>query len=363
MGWNSWNHFGCSVTEEDVKSAARALVDDGLLAAGYRYVNLDDCWQASHRTSTGELTADPVRFPHGIAALSAYVHGLGLKFGLYATPGRSTCGNLYNDYPGRLGSLGHEQTDARTFARWKVDYLKYDWCKADRDGVRAQHAFTLMRRALDDTGRAIVFSIHAVPEVPVSSWRAGTADLWRTTRDIKDDWASMISIAHANLPLARFAGPGHWNDPDMLEVGNGGMTETEYRTHFSLWCMMAAPLLLGNDLGHMDPAALRLVGNRAAIAVDQDPLGSQGHVVEQNRSHSVIVKALADGDVALSITNESASAQTVSLAPGELGLPKIPTRIMDLWTGRSSSWTSGPLTVTVKPHDTVMYRISDAARH
>lgn len=182
MGWNSWNNFGCSVTEADVKAAADAIVADGLLQIGYRYVNVDDCWQAPARDRKGRLSADPARFPSGIRALAQDVHARGLLFGIYATPGRFTCGELYNHYPGQLGSLGHEAADAQTFADWGVDYLKYDWCKADQDGVDRRTAFTNMRQALNQTGHPIALSIHDVPERPVPDWRPSVANLWRTTR-------------------------------------------------------------------------------------------------------------------------------------------------------------------------------------
>lgn len=360
MGWNSWNYFGCSVTEADVEAAARALARQGLASLGYRFVNLDDCWQAPKRTAAGELAADPQRFPHGIAALSAYVHSLGLKFGIYATPGAKTCGNLYNDYPGHLGSLGHERQDARTFARWGVDYLKYDWCKADRDGVDAEHAFTLMRDALAATGRPIVYSIHSVPEQPIQSWRPRIANLWRTTRDIKDTWSSMIAIARANAPLSRAAGPGRWNDPDMLEVGNGGMTPAEYRTHFSLWCMMSAPLLLGNDLG-LDGEYVGIVANSRVIAVDQDALGAQAQVVDMSPDRIVLSKRLADGDIAVSLTNTGDSPRTLAVSRARLGLSSALTDASDLWTGARSVVSGDVVRAEVDAHATTVLLFSHGA--
>ena len=358
LGWNSWNHFGCTVTAADVEAAADALVRDGLQNIGYRYVNVDDCWQAATRDEQGRLRADPARFPDGMKALGDYIHARGLSFGIYATPGRLTCGELYNDYPGHLGSLGHEALDAMTFASWGVDYLKYDWCNADHDGVTRQSAFTTMRQALDSTGRPIVFSIHDKPETPVVAWRSSVANLWRTTHDIHDNWASMIGIANANAALASSAGPGHWNDPDMLEVGNGGMTAAEYRTQFSLWCEMAAPLLAGNDLSHADADTLAILGNARAVAIDQDPLGRQARILSAPAGRLVLTRDLADGSVAITMTNETAHPIDISaeLSVTSLGA-QVRYGVSDVWAGTTSS-TASPLTRSVAAHSTVMVVVS-----
>ena len=358
MGWNSWNHFGCTVTAADVEAAADAIVRDGLRAVGYRYVNVDDCWQAATRDARGRLRADPTRFPDGMKALGDYIHARGLSFGIYATPGRLTCGELYNDYPGHLGSLGYEALDAKTFASWGVDYLKYDWCNADHDGVTRQAGFTTMRQALDASGRPIVFSIHDKPETPVVSWRAPVANLWRTTRDIHDNWESMIGIANTNAALAAGAGPGHWNDPDMLEIGNGGMTTAEYRTQFSLWCEMAAPLLAGNDLGRADAETLGILGNARAIAIDQDPLGRQARILSASSGRLVLARDLSDGSVAITMTNETAQPIDIS---AELSVTSLGAQarygITDVWTGTTSG-TATPLVSRVAAHSTVMVVVS-----
>ncbi len=358
LGWNSWNHFGCTVTAADVEAAADALVRDGLREIGYRYVNVDDCWQAATRDARGRLRADPTRFPDGMKALGDYIHARGLSFGIYATPGRLTCGELYNDYPGHLGSLGHEALDAKTFASWGVDYLKYDWCNANHDGVTRQSAFTTMRQALDASGRPIVFSIHDKPETPVVAWRTSVANLWRTTHDIQDNWASMIGIANANAALASSAGPGHWNDPDMLEVGNDGMTAAEYRTQFSLWCEMAAPLLAGNDLGRADAATLGILGNARAVAIDQDPLGRQARILSAPAGRLVLAKGLADGSVAITMTNETAHPVDISaeLSATSLGA-QARYGITDVWAGTTSS-TASPLARSVVAHSTIMMVVS-----
>ncbi|WP_349898581.1 glycoside hydrolase family 27 protein [Parafrigoribacterium soli] len=358
MGWNSWNHFGCSVTAADVEAAADAIVRDGLRSLGYRYVNVDDCWQAPTRDARGRLRADPTRFPQGMKALGDYIHARGLSFGIYATPGRRTCAELYNDYPGTLGSLGHESLDARTFASWGADYLKYDWCSADRDGVSRRSGFSMMRQALDTTGRPIVFSIHDKPEAPVAVWRASVADLWRTTHDIHDTWASMIGIANTNAALAPSASLGHWNDPDMLEVGNGGMTTVEYRTQFSLWCEMAAPLLAGNDLGSAGADALAILGNARAIAIDQDVLGGQARILSDASGQLVLAKDLADGSVAITLTNETDHGTSLSAALSKTSLGALARyHVVDVWTGGVSD-TVSPLVRQVDAHATVMLVVS-----
>ncbi|MDH2393305.1 CBM35 domain-containing protein [Streptomyces sp. HNM0663] len=359
MGWNSWNAHGCNVTEQHIKDAADAIVNLQLKDKGYQYVNIDDCWQDYTRDAQGNLRSHPTRFPSGIKALADYVHARGLKLGIYATPGTATCANFWNGYPGKLGSLGHEQQDANKFAEWGVDYLKYDWCRANLDGVNRETAFKAMRDALQATSRPIFYSIHDEPQQPIPSWRPATANSWRTTSDIRDNWSSMISRAHLNQPLASWAGPGAWNDPDMLEVGNGGMTDAEYRTHFSLWAEMAAPLLMGNILSSASPATLQILGNADVIAVDQDPLGKQGTVVSSSSGLVVMSKVLANGDRAVTLTNETTTTQTISTTAAAVGIGGYPSyTVKDLWTGATSTNTSGTFSASVPSHDTVMYRIT-----
>ncbi len=252
MGWNSWNKFGCNINEQIVRDSADAIVASGMRDAGYQYVVIDDCWHGP-RDANGFITADPQKFPSGIKALADYVHSKGLKFGIYSDAGRLTCG-------GRPGSQGHEYQDALTYARWGADYLKYDWCNTgDRN---AQEAYALMADALRASGRDIVFSMCEWGTAKPWLWAKNIGNLWRTTGDISDDFSTkqkghdwehpMLQLLDLNEPLWPFAGPGHWNDADMLEVGNGGMTPAEYRSHFSLWAMMASPLMAGNDIAHMD---------------------------------------------------------------------------------------------------------------
>lgn len=360
MGWNSWNHFGCSVTEADVKAAADAIATDGLRSAGYRYVNVDDCWQAPTRGRDSALRADPKRFPDGIAALAAYVHAKGLEFGIYAAPGAQTCAERYQGYPGRLGSLGHEQQDADTFASWGVDYLKYDWCAADREGVGHEHAFARMRAALNATGRPIVLSIHDKPEQPVPAWRHWVSDLSRTTPDIQDDWASVVSIVRSTLKVAHLASPGFWNDPDMLEVGNGGMSDDEQRSHFALWAQLSAPLLIGCDLRTASPESLRILGARGVIRIDQDALGAAPTIIRSSSTELVLLKRLADGSSSLTITNLSASPQRFTVTGKSLGMGSGFTA-EDAWTGTKSGRPSDGtdrVSVGLASHATAMYRLS-----
>src|SRR2546430_2685109 len=266
MGWNDWNAFGCNVSESLVQATADAMVSSGMKAAGYQYVNIDDCWMASARNASGHLVPDPNKFPHGISGVAAYVHGKGLKLGIYESAGTATCA-------GFPGSLNHERVDAADFAAWGVDYLKYDNC--NNQGVDYQTRYNAMRDALAATGRPIVYSLCEWGLENVWTWGAGTGNLWRTTGDIQASFGSMLSIFHSNVGLAPYAGPGGWNDPDMLEVGNG-MSFTENRAEFSLWAEMAAPLISGTDLRSASQATLSLYLNSDVIAVDQDSLGRQG---------------------------------------------------------------------------------------
>jgi len=238
MGWNSWNKFACDVSEQLIREIADAMVSSGLKAAGYQYVNIDDCWQVS-RDAQGNIVADPARFPSGIKALADYVHSKGLKLGLYTDAGRLTCQK-------RPGSFDHELQDAKTYASWGVDYVKVDWCYSE--GLDPEVQYAKVRDALAQAGRPIVFSICNWGVKAPWRWGPKTGNLWRTTGDISDKYDSMSLIGFSQNGLEKFAGPGHWNDPDMLEVGNGGMDRDEYRTHMALWALLAAPLLAGNDL-------------------------------------------------------------------------------------------------------------------
>lgn len=354
MGFNNWNSTHCRAdfNEAMIKGIADLFVSKGLKDAGYRYVNLDDCWALPNRDASGNLVADPVRFPHGIKAVADYVHGKGLKFGIYTSAGTKTCNPA-----GFPGGLGHERQDANLFASFGVDYLKYDNC--NNQGVDARKRYTDMANALRDTGRPIVFSLCDWGESKPWEWAAPVGHLWRTTGDIGDNWSSMIGIAHRNQPLAPYAGPGHWNDPDMLEVGNGGMTGAEYRTHFTLWSMMSAPLLIGTDLRTASADTFGILSNADVIAVDQDPLGKQGTVVANSGGLVIMAKELANGDLAVSLTNETGATATVSTTTDALGIAnRGPYQLKDLWTKAVSTNTTGTISASVPSHATVAYRIT-----
>jgi len=354
MGFNNWNstHCGPDFNEAMVEGIADLFVSDGLKAAGYTYINLDDCWALPERDAAGNLVPDPVRFPHGIKALADYVHARGLKFGLYSSAGTMTC-DAVSGFP---GGLGHERQDADLWASWGVDYVKYDNC--NNDGSSTQSRYTTMGEALKATGRPILYSICEWGSTQPWTWAPALGNSWRTTGDITDTWSSMIAIAHLNQALAAYAGPGAWNDPDMLEVGNGGMTDTEYRTHFSLWSEMAAPLLIGSDLRTASAATLAILKNTDVIAVDQDPLGKQGTVVSSADGLVVMSKPLAGGDRAVTLTNETAAATTVSTTLPAVGLGGAASyELRDLWS-KATSVTGGPISASVPAHGTVMYRVT-----
>ncbi|MFJ5972451.1 NPCBM/NEW2 domain-containing protein [Streptomyces sp. NPDC093060] len=353
MGFNNWNSTHCRAdfNEAMVKGIADLFVAKGLKDAGYQYVNLDDCWALPNRDADGKLVPDPARFPNGIKAVADYVHSKGLKLGIYTSAGVKTCNSA-----GFPGALGHEYSDAQQFADWGVDYLKYDNC--NNLGVDAKLRYRTMRDALEATGRPIVYSICEWGENKPWEWASDVGHLWRTTGDISDSWGSMLSILKQNLPLAPYAGPGHWNDPDMLEVGNGGMTDTEYRSHFSLWSVMAAPLLIGTDLRKASQATFDILDNKEVIAVDQDPLGKQGTVVSSAGGRWVIAKQMKDGSRAVALFNESGSAQRIATTASAVGLPDAPAyTLRDLWQHRGYN-TAGTLAATVPAHGTVLLRVA-----
>ncbi|WP_171158761.1 NPCBM/NEW2 domain-containing protein [Streptomyces argyrophylli] len=353
MGFNNWNSTHCRAdfNASMVEGIADLFVEKGLKDAGYQYVNLDDCWALPDRDANGKLVPDPARFPDGIKAVADYVHAKGLKLGIYTSAGTKTC-----DSTGFPGALGHEYSDARQFADWGVDYLKYDNC--NNQGVDAQQRYRTMRDALKATGRPIVYSICEWGQNKPWEWASDVGHLWRTTGDISDNWGSMLSILKQNLPLAPYAGPGHWNDPDMLEVGNGGMTDTEYRSHFSLWSVMAAPLLIGTDLRKATPATYDILGNKEVIAVDQDPLGKQGTVVSSGGGRWVVAKEMKDGSRAVALFNESGTAQRIATSARAVGLPDADAyALRDLWQHRTYN-TAGTIAATVPAHGTVLVRVS-----
>src|SRR3989454_382296 len=322
MGWNSWNHFGCNVSEQLIKETADAIVAIGMRDAGYRYVVIDDCWEVS-LDAAGALVADSTRFPHGIKTLADYVHAKGLGFGIYTDAGTNTCQR-------RPGTYGHEDQDARTFAAWGVDYVKEDWCHAEHLDAPTQYA--KFRDALAKAGRPIVFSICEWGSNQPWEWAPQIGNLWRTTGDIQDKWSSMLSLLDVSSQHASVAHPGAWNDPDMLEVGNGGMTDDEYRAHFSLWAIMAAPLMAGNDLRGMSAATREILTNAEVIAVDQDSAGVQGTLVASNPPElQAWAKPLKDGSKAVVLLNRSGLQTAMSVSWWRIGLHAGPARVRDLW--------------------------------
>jgi len=360
MGFNNWNSTHCRAEFDEamIRGIADKFISLGLRDAGYQYVNIDDCWANWQRDKDGRLQPNPKRFPSGIAALADYIHEKGLKFGLYSSAGTSTCEPLQENR-GFPGGLGHEKEDAKTFASWHVDYLKYDNCNNQK--VDARKRYTAMAEALRNSGRQIFFSMCEWGENKPWLWAGKDpvdAGSWRTTGDISDNYASMLKIFKENVVLDQYARLGHWNDPDMLEVGNGGMTDVEYRSHFSLWSIMAAPLLIGTDLRTIKPEALKILLNKDVIAIDQDPLGVQGKQVRDAGGIHVIVKPLKDGGRAVAVFNEGDKAQAVTVPATEIGLKAGGSYTMrDLWA-HTEAKGDGSIKTTLEPHATVMYRIS-----
>ncbi len=347
MGWNSWNKFGCNVSDKLIREMADAVVSSGMQAAGYQYVNIDDCWQVS-RDASGTIVADPARFPLGIKALADYVHGKGLKLGIYTDAGTGTCEK-------RPGSLNHEVQDAKTYASWGIDYVKIDWCNAE--GLDPEVQYAKLRDALANSGRPIVFSICNWGVKTPWRWGPATGNLWRTTGDINDTYERMSLIGFGQNGLEKFAGPGHWNDPDMLEVGNGGMKRDEYRTHMALWALLAAPLLAGNDLRNMSPETKELLLNSEVLAVDQDAKGVQGHRVWEEGPLEIWVKPLADGSHAVGLFNRSESATKMTLDLNSVGAPAS-AKLRDLLDHKDLGTVQNSYSAEVPEHGVVLLKVS-----
>lgn len=378
MGWNSWNKFACDINEELIREIADAMIERGIADAGYVYINLDDCWHASERDADGFIQCDAERFPSGIKALADYVHERGLKLGIYSDAGTHTCG-------GRLGSLGHEYQDALQYARWGIDYLKYDWCSTDN--INAKGAYTLMSNALRAAGRPILFSMCEWGTAKPWEWAKDIAHSWRTTGDIwlsfdqvqdLGTWKawSVMHILDMNADLRRYAGPGHWNDPDMLEVGNG-LTQSEDRAHFTMWCMLSAPLILGNDIRTVSDQTLDIILNRRVIAIDQDPLGVQGYRFLDEGDFEVWLKPLAGGDWAFCMLNRGSEPKQYTIEWANFdwtddevsGLStELSTKlynIENLWKeGKEANegTTKRSKSVTIPSHDVVLYRLSPVTK-
>jgi alpha-galactosidase len=358
MGWNSWNKFGCNVSETLIMGMADAMVSSGMKDAGYEYVVIDDCWQVS-RDENGNIVADKEKFPHGIKYLADYIHEKGLKFGIYSCAGSKTCA-------GRPGGRGHEFQDALMYAHWGVDYLKYDWCNTTTQDAKATYA--TMRDGLYAAGRPIVFSLCEWGSNKPWEWAGNVGHLWRTTGDISDSWNSMINIVAQEKDLAKYAGPGHWNDPDMLEIGNGRMTNEEYRTHFTLWCMLAAPLIAGNDLQNMSPETRAILLNKDLIAIDQDSLGRQATCYRDNGDYQIWIKPLVNNEKALCLLNKSDEKKSVLVDFAMLSQVRAGGRgraislnienfnVRDLWEHKDLTLKETSIYIDLVPHSVKVYR-------
>ena len=356
MGWNSWNKFSCNVSAKLIEGAADAIVSTGMKDAGYQYVVIDDCWQVS-RDAEGDIVADAERFPDGMKAVADYIHSKGLKFGIYSDAGTGTCQN-------RPGSHGYEFQDARQYAAWGVDYLKYDWCNhSTQDSVSS---YITMRDALAKAGRPIVFSICEWGSTKPWLWAGPVGNLWRSTGDIVDKWDGhekwggngVVQILDLQNGIESYAGPGHWNDPDMLEVGNGGMTNTEYRSHFSMWCLMAAPLMAGNDIRSMSDEIREILTNKEVIAIDQDPLGVQGHRVKKDGDLEVWSKQLHDGSRAVALLNRGPSEAEIGFHWTDIGYPEhLSASLRDLWLHKNLGTAKGSFSAKVASYAVVMVTV------
>ncbi len=369
MGWNSWNHFACDVDAKKIMETADAMVASGMKDAGYQYIVIDDCWHGE-RDKNGFIQPDPDRFPDGIKAVADYVHSKGLKFGIYSDAGVKTCG-------GKPGSRGYEFQDAKKYAEWGVDYLKYDWCNTGKQNPA--ESYKIMRDALYEAGRPIVLSICEWGDNKPWEWGKEIGHLWRTTGDIVDcweceyghgDWSSwgVMKILDMQVKLREYNGPDHWNDPDMMEVGNA-LTVSESRAHFSMWCMLAAPLIAGNDIREMSPEITEILTNKEVIAIDQDPRGVQAFKWYDYGDFEIWIKPLKDNDFAVAFLNRGESAEDVNfdwskeyigdrVSGTNLSMSDFVFQIRDLWAKEDLGTTKKKFKTTVPPHDVVMVRLT-----
>lgn len=356
MGWNSWNTFGCdNINEKVVRDAADAMVSTGMKQAGYEYIIIDDCWQVARQTD-GTIVVDSVRFPSGMKVLADYVHSKGLKFGLYSCAGKQTCA-------GRPGGNGYEIIDAKTYASWGVDYLKYDWCNTN--GIDAKKAYTDMSRALRSSGRPIVFNMCEWGVSRPFKWAKNVAHLWRTTVDIQDcwdckkDWGGMgwTTILDMQVGLEKYAGPGHWNDPDMLEVGNGHMKYNEYIAHFSFWCLLSAPLIAGNDLKKMNDSIKNILLNKYAIEVNQDKLGIQGSKILDDGDFEIWSKKMSNNRTAIILFNRNGHDQTVEIEWSKLGF-KQKNNLFDIWKREDIGTVNANKTINIPGHSVKFFIVN-----
>ena len=356
MGWNSWNHFAEKIDDATVRAQADAMVSSGMRDAGYIYVNIDDTWEGE-RDAQGVIHSNG-KFPD-MKALADYVHGKGLKLGIYSSPGAKTCA-------GFEGSYGHEEQDAQTYAQWGIDYLKYDLCSLGEQMEHAEpmvarkimrEAYVKMHNALQKTGRPIVYSLCQYGYDSVWHWGAEVGgNAWRTTGDINDTYERMSEIGFGQAGLSKFAGPGHWNDPDMLEVGNGGMKPEEYRTHISLWAMLAAPLLAGNDLTRMSPDTIAMLTNRDIIAIDQDRAGKQADRAHAEGELEIWTKKMADGSTVVGLFNRHDIYNEIVVDFKQLGFKK-PVQAHDVWANKDLGTLPMSAHLLIGGHDVILLRV------
>lgn len=364
MGWNSWNKFGCDVSETLIMEMADAMAENGMKEAGYEYIVIDDCWQVE-RDTEGNIVPDPERFPSGMKHLADYIHSKGLKFGIYSCAGSKTC-------QGRPGSRGYQFQDARQYAEWGVDYLKYDWCY--NEGQDAKAAYKTMSDALKECGRPIVFSICEWGSNKPWEWGEGIGHLWRTTADIRNiyqgtiNWGGLgiLDIIDKQADLWKYAGPGHWNDPDMLEVGNKGLTHDENITHFSMWAMLAAPLMAGNDLRYMKKETSSILTNKEVIAINQDPLGNQAIKFMDMGDHEIWVKHLANDELAVCFMNRTDRIWKLNYDwsriniyhKGAIRFSNQSYSIKDLWEHKKTGTTKQNLIKDINAHGVLLLKLS-----
>ncbi len=356
MGWNSWNAFDLNINSKIVKSVADSMVSKGLAAAGYQYIVIDDGWQIG-RDKNGRIIADSTRFPEGIKYLVDYVHSKGLKFGIYTCCGTKTCG-------GRPGSFGYEAIDAKTYAEWGVDYIKEDWCFTD--GLDTHTQYKIMSDAIKATGRKMLLSLCEWGVTCPWEWASGIGAMWRTTSDIQDcfdcvrNWGGMgwVPILEKNVNLAPFAGPGHWNDPDMLEIGNKALTPTECKSHFAMWCMLAAPLIAGNNISTMNNTIRDILIATELIAIDQDELGIQGTRIKNKNGLQVWQKLLSDGSIAVALLNVTNKSAHMAVSLDEIGFKKgVNSNVRDLWKRKNLRAIKDVFGTEVEAHDVVVVKI------
>ena len=369
MGWNSWNTFQDKIDDQLIRDTAETMIANGMRDAGYVYIVIDDCWEAKERDAAGNLVPDPLKFPHGLKALGDYLHGKGFKFGIHNCAGTRTCA----DFP---GGRGHEYQDALKYASWGIDYLKYDWC--NHGTADARETYKTMRDALHAAGRPIVFSLCEWGQNKPWEWAKDVGHLWRTTGDIMAGYDSMQRWEHGwkvildlqyslvqpadgqNNGIGQYAGPDHWNDPDMLEVGNKGLTLAESRAHFSLWCIIAAPLIAGNDVRHMSKEAHDILTDKEVIAIDQDALGKEGWRFLAETGREIWVRELSGGDWAICVLNSGTTAADLTTDFSALGILKGEYAVRDVWAKKDLGTTrSAPVrTDRVESHDVMLFRLT-----